>query len=87
MRTTTKPKSVEPAPASGETAKAARPRRKVKAAPDPDFFTVADLAAKLRCSTKSIRRRIEAERIPARREGGRLLIARGDYYAYVAGLQ
>lgn len=55
--------------------------------PDPDFFTTADLASLMRCSEKTVRRRIAAGHIPARIEGGRLLIDPRDYYDYIRRLK
>lgn len=51
-----------------------------------DFLTVADVAAKLSTSTKSILRRIENERLKAKWDGGKYLVAAADYYAYVESL-
>jgi hypothetical protein len=56
------------------------------ALPQPDFFTPADVAALLRCSAKTIRRRIIKGLIPARMENGRILIDPRDYMTYVRKL-
>lgn len=54
---------------------------------EPDFFTTADVATLMRCSEKTVRRRIAAGHIPARIEGGRLLIDPRDYYDYIRRLK
>lgn len=56
-------------------------------ASEPDFFTTADVATLMRCSEKTARRRIAAGHIPARIEGGRLLIDPRDYYDYIPRLK
>jgi hypothetical protein len=55
-------------------------------ASEADFLTTADVATLLRCSEKTVRRRIAAGLIPARIEGGRLLIDPRDYYDYIRRL-
>lgn len=71
-------------PPSDDNASRKRPRRPL---PEPDFYTTADIAALLRCSEKTARRRIRANLIPARREGGRWLILPRDYYEYARKLE
>lgn len=62
------------------TAQAAAPR-------DPDFFTVQEVAERLRCSDKTIRRRIKARKLRATPHEGRLLVAIADYWSYVDRLR
>jgi len=58
-----------------------------KPLPQPEYFTPADLAAFLHCSAKTIRRRIINGLIPARMEGGRILVDPRDYFTYVRKLK
>jgi len=53
----------------------------------PDFLTVEEVAAMLRRSTKTIRRRIETGAIEATKEGGRYLISQQAFNRYVASLR
>jgi excisionase family DNA binding protein len=62
------------------TAQAAAPR-------DPEFLTVQEVAERLRCSDKTIRRRIAARKLRATPHEGRLLIAIADYWSYVDRLR
>lgn len=54
---------------------------------DPDFLTVREVAGRLRCSDKTIRRRIASGRLRAIRHDGRLLVAVADYWSYVDQLR
>lgn len=51
------------------------------------YFTVTDVAERLRASRKTILRRIREERLPAVREGRRLLIDPRDLDAYIDSLR
>jgi excisionase family DNA binding protein len=67
-----------------------RATKPAAAAPDavePIFLTLKDAAIRLRCSPKTIRRRVKAGRIRATPEGGRKLIAIEDFYAYIERLR
>jgi excisionase family DNA binding protein len=48
-----------------------------------DFFTIKEVAERLRSSVSTIRRRIEEGEIRVTRHGRRVLIAIGDYWTYV----
>jgi excisionase family DNA binding protein len=54
-------------------------------APPPalKFFTVAEVAAILRCSSKTILRRIEVGKLKAKPDGGRYLIAKENLDGYL----
>lgn len=54
---------------------------------DPDFLTVREVAKRLRCSDKTIRRRIASGRLRALRHDGRLLVPIADYWSYVDHLR
>ena len=56
-------------------------------AADPDFLTLKDAAKRLRCSVKTMRRRIHSGLIRATPEGGRHLIAVEDFYGYLERLR
>jgi|SRR6185437_10931576 len=69
-------------------------KKKLAAAPaaapgnvDPEFLTLNEAAERLRCSSKTIRRRIKDGLIRATREGGRRLIAIEDFYVYTERLR
>jgi excisionase family DNA binding protein len=67
-----------------------RTTKPAAAAPDavePIFLTLKDAAIRLRCSPKTIRRRVKAGLIRATSEGGRKLIAIEDFYAYIERLR
>jgi len=51
--------------------------------PQPQFLTPAEVADLLRCSVKTVRRQIERGTLKAVRHGSRVLVAFGDYLAYV----
>ncbi len=52
----------------------------------PEFFSVAEVAERLKVSSKTIRRRIEAGRLKAIRDDGQWLIPPAEYFAYVESL-
>lgn len=54
---------------------------------EPEFLKLKEAAKLLRHSVKTLRRRIQKGAIRATREGGRNLIAVGDYHAYVESLR
>jgi excisionase family DNA binding protein len=54
---------------------------------DHDFLTLDETAERLRCSKRTLRRRIKDHVIRATTEGGRKLISIEDYYAYVERLR
>lgn len=56
-------------------------------APDPEFLTLKDAARRLRCSVKTMRRRIRSGLIRATPEGGRHLISVDDFYGYLERLR
>jgi excisionase family DNA binding protein len=54
-------------------------------APPPafEFFTVAEVAAILRCTSKTILRRIKAGKLKAKPDGGHYLIAKENLNGYL----
>ncbi len=75
---TTQPETNDASPSGALSA-----RQRHRPLPEPDFFTVEIVAAKLSCHPKTIRRRIEAGLLKATRDGGRYLIKPADYYVYL----
>lgn len=55
-------------------------------ATDADLMTLAEAAAAMRCGEDTVRRRIGAGTLPARRVGKRLLVSRADLDRLLAGV-
>lgn len=51
----------------------------------PSLLTIREMALRLRCSVKSVRRYVKAGRLPALRAGGKLLFTAADMWALLHG--
>lgn len=52
----------------------------------PEFFTLEEVAAHLKASVKTVRRRIAAGKLRSIKEGGRVIVLRPHLEAYIQRL-
>ena len=50
---------------------------------ETEILTLPEVAARLKTSVKTVRRRIASSKLPAFKEGGRVLVLAGDLENYI----